>query len=141
MVATKTEHEVLPESIAGHSSTSRHPYSGKRFAIVLSSWCLAGVGVVLSAVTAVAVFSASPLRATEALFLIPLFAWVALAVMSVRWIQHRRCHWLWPALGTLSGVLSAGAFAPLFFLYVAAVPLATYLVFWHLRLHDGMDLA
>ncbi len=116
MVATKTEHEVLPESIAGHSSTSRHPYSGKRFAIVLSSWCLAGGGVVWSAVPAVAVFSGSFLSATGALFLIPFFAWVALAVMSVRWIQHRRCHWLWPALGTLSGVLSAGAFAPLFFL-------------------------
>jgi hypothetical protein len=108
-------------------------YSGRRFAFALGSWCLAGIGVLSSLVFAGTSLAASGSTASNALTLLPLFAWAALAVMSVRWVQDRRCHWLWPLLGTLCGLISAAIFARVFFFYVSAVPLAIYLVFWHLK--------
>lgn len=62
----------------------------------------------------------------------PAIAWVALGVMTVRWVQDRRCHWIWPVAGTICGAISAAMFMLVFFLYVAAIPLAVYLVYWHL---------
>jgi undecaprenyl pyrophosphate phosphatase UppP len=64
--------------------------------------------------------------------IIPLVAWVALAVMTGRWVQGQQCHWLWPVLGTFCGVVSAATFIWVFYVYVSAVPLAIYLVWWHL---------
>jgi hypothetical protein len=71
--------------------------------------------------------------ASGILAITPLLAWVSLGIMTVRWLQGRRCHWLWPAIGFITGSISAVMFALVFFFYISAVPLAVYLVFWHLR--------
>lgn len=109
------------ESVNGNS-----PVSGRRFAIALASWCLAGLGVLSSFLVALA---------TSASFtaVLPLLAWVSLAVMTVRWVQDRRCHWFWPIFGAVSGLFSAAVFVWVFVVYMAAVPLAAYLVWWHLK--------
>ena len=104
---------------------------GNRFAIAIASWVFAGIGVMSSLMFAgagVVSGSASGLLAT-----MPLFAWISLGVMTVRWVQGRRCHWRWPAIGFFTGAISAVMFAAVFFFYISAVPLAVYLVFWHLR--------
>lgn len=64
---------------------------------------------------------------------LPLLAWTALAVMSWAWLKARRCHWLWPLVGMISGLASAVFFLALFVFYAAALPLAVYLSWWHLR--------
>lgn len=107
--------------------------SGKRFAIALGSWCFAGVGVLSSIMFLGAALTSKNISAGSALSIAPFIAWVALAVMTVRWLQARRCHWVWLVLGTLAGIVSAAAFIGVFYIYVSAVPLATYLVFWHIQ--------
>jgi hypothetical protein len=59
--------------------------------------------------------------------------WIALAVMNIGWIKNRRVHWVWVALGTVTGSLGVlfsfgiGVFyAPLTFI------LAIYLVYFNL---------
>ena len=106
---------------------------GQRFAVALGSWCLAGVGVLSSVMFAGASLAGARSSAKDVLLFLPLVAWVALAVMSVRWVQERHCHWLWPILGTLCGIVSAAMFARVFYFYISAVPLAIYLVVWHLQ--------
>ena len=61
------------------------------------------------------------------------FPWIALAIMNVAWIRNRRAHWVWVALGTITGscgvLLSFGLgalFAPL------AIVLAVFLTYFHL---------
>jgi len=128
---------MTPATSPTHSeSANRTPrVSGRRFAIALASWCLAGIGVLSSFMVALAT-SASFAAA------LPLLAWVSLAVMTVRWVQDRRCHWFWPIFGAVSGLLSAAVFVWVFGVYVAAVPLATYLVWWHLKpLSPGAEMA
>ncbi len=107
--------------------------SSSRFVVVLVAWCLAGVGVLSSVMFAGASVSSIRSGSSSVLPLLPLCSWLALAVMSLRWVQGRRCHWLWPVLGTICGITSAAMFALVFYVYVAAVPLAIYLVYWHLR--------
>lgn len=109
------------------------PTSGNRFAIALGSWCFAGIGVLLSVMLAGASLATDSSGATTVLMVVPFCAWVALAVMTVRWVQEQRCHWLWPVLGTLCGIVSAVMFAAAFLVYISALPLAVYLVFWHLK--------
>lgn len=104
---------------------------GDRFAIAMVSWTFAGIGVLSSLLFACAgVVSGST---SGILAIMPLLAWVSLGVMTVRWVQGRRCHWLWPGIGFITGAVSAVMFALVFFFYISAVPLAVYLVFWHLR--------
>ena len=132
----------MSRSIVQKSNNLRlRRHSGKRVAIAVVSWCLAGVSVWFSVVFAGAFLASGDFGSREAPVLIPLFAWVALAVMSVRWVQAQRCYWLWPVLGTLSGVTSAVLFATAFFFYISAVPLAIYLVFWHLKRNRGAESA
>jgi len=117
---------------------TRLPFNGSRVAVAVASWCGASLAVLASAMFLFAALAGSgrspwPLVA-------PLVAWLSLAVMTVRWIQNRSCHWLWPIVGTACGTLSAAAFFMVGFLYIAAVPLAVYLVFWHLLRPSGFPL-
>ena len=107
--------------------------SGTRFAVALGSWCFAGVGVLVCIMFAGAGIAGDSLSASKVLAFIPIFAWVSLAVMTLRWLQDRRCHWAWPVLGTLAGTTSAIAFIGAFFFYLSAIPMAIYLVFWHTK--------
>ena len=116
--------------------------SGRRTAIALGSWCLAGVGVLSAFLFAGAGIAGERLSVVAFLSVVPLVAWLSLAVMTVRWVQGRRGHWVWPVLGTACGVVSAAMFIGAFVVYMAAVPLALYLVFWHLwrsTRSDGED--
>jgi ABC-type sulfate transport system permease component len=63
-----------------------------------------------------------------------IFPWVALAMMTVGWVQNRRIHKVWPISGALIG-LSAIALSLGFGLMVAplACLLAVYLTWFHLR--------
>jgi len=108
-------------------------HSGKRFAIALASWLPAGVGVLSSIMFAGVGLVGTHSNSQGVLIFLPLLAWIALAAMSVRWVQDRHCHWLWPILGTLSGVVSSISFVGVFFFYVSALPLAIYVVVWHLK--------
>lgn len=107
--------------------------SGARFALALISWCLASIGVLLSFLSIITLTDDSVSHMRWLVVPLPALAWVALAVMTVRWLQGRRCHWIWPILGTVAGLMSAASFFAAFFIFVSAVPLAIYLVWWHLK--------
>lgn len=109
------------------------PDPGTRLAIVLFSWGFAGFSVLTSVALVGAGFGEDEISLGSFLSLVPLVAWIALAVMSVRWVQGRQCHWAWPIVGTLCGLLSAITFMGAFITFVAAVPLAIHLTFWHLK--------
>lgn len=113
---------------------------GNRFAKALVSWVFAGVGVLSSLIFAGAgIVSGS---ANGILAVTPLLAWASLGVMTIGWLKDRRCHWVWPIIGRFAGVSSAVIFALAFFFYISAVPIAIYLVFWHLRGNmRGTDVA
>ena len=81
--------------------------------------------------TAGSVLVAGDTSIMRVLMLASLLVWSSLAVMTLGWLQNRRCHWLWPVFGTVVGVPSAIMSAPMF-IYIPAVPLAAYLVYWHL---------
>jgi hypothetical protein len=70
----------------------------------------------------------------------PLYAWLALAVMTQAWIVNRKVHRFWPVSGTLTGLPSAILFSPLAFpFYAPAAALAFYLVYFHLRNAQPFD--
>lgn len=106
--------------------------SGKRVAIALVSWVLAAPGILFLVMAAGAALVGGDVSAITVLALASLGAWVSLAVMTVRWLQDCRCCWLWPAIGTTIGAPLAIVSAPML-VYLPAVPLATYLVLWHLK--------
>ncbi len=119
-----TQQPVPPEPVPQRAS-------GKRFAIALVAWVLATPGILLSATAAGVVLVKGDVSAIGIMSIASLGAWTSLAVMTVRWLQDRRCHWVWPLMGTTAGAPLAFVSAPMF-LYLPAVPLAAYLVFWHL---------
>lgn len=119
--------------------TTSSPVKGTRVAAAIASWSGASIAVLASLMFAISTGVGSG-RASW-LSVAPLLAWVSLAVMTVRWIQNRGCHWLWPIAGTTCGISSAAAFFMVGYLYVAAVPLALYLVFWHLQRPTGFPLS
>lgn len=106
---------------------------GGRVIIALLSWGLAGISVFASLLLVRGAATSVGHSTGGLLQFIPPFAWLALAVMTVRWVQNRRCHWFWPVAGTAAGAVSAAFFIWVFVFYIAAVPLAAYLAIWHLR--------
>lgn len=65
-------------------------------------------------------------------------AWFFLAIMTIAWIFNRRCYLAIPIIGTMIGLPTAAYWAafpvPLALLsYISTVPLAFYLVFWHVN--------
>lgn len=79
----------------------------------------------------------APLSTQSILAFSPMFAWIALGVMSVYWVQDRSCHWFWPSFGSLCGIISAISFVDLFYFYISSIPLAFYLAFWHMNRRLG----
>jgi hypothetical protein len=123
---------VTPSESETNPAWKKVRNAGVRLVIALGSWFFAGIGVLSSVIFAGAGIAGASTSVNSLLAFIPVAAWVALAVMTVRWVQGRHCHWLWPVLGTLCGLTSAGMFIWVFYVYVAAIPLAIYLVWWHL---------
>lgn len=115
------------------------PAKGTRVAAAIASWGGASIAVLVSVMLATSTVAGS-IRA-DWLVTLPLLAWISLAVMTVRWIQNRACHWFWPVAGTICGIASSVAFMPIAIFYIAAVPLAIYLAFWHLRQPTGFPLS
>lgn len=109
-----------------------HRASGKRFTIALVSWILTLPGVLLLVMAAGSVLVAGDFSTMSIVSLVSIVVWTALAVMTLRWLQDRRCHWLWPLVGTIVGAPLAIVSSPMF-IYLPAVPLAIYLVYWHLK--------
>lgn len=111
--------------------------SGSRFAVALASWSLSSIAVVGAFFIALVPFGIGsgtrslPVGPSGFLSVVPLIAWICLAVMTVRWLQNLTCHWSWVFVGCISGGLSALFFIPAFFFYVPAFPLAFYLTYWH----------
>ena len=113
--------------------------SGKRFSVAIASWCLAGIGVLASFLFLLAGIGVSNVpfmenaHAISSLMIAPFIAWLALAAMTLFWLKNRQCNWVVPIAGTCLGAVSAVMYSPFFPFYVSAVPLACYLVYWHLR--------
>lgn len=97
--------------------------SGKRFVVALASWSFVGLGALSSLMFVTA----------GLVGFLPLVAWMSLGVMTLYWLQNRKCHSGWLIFGTVAGTVSAVIFASMYLLYVWAIPLAIYLVFWHLQ--------
>lgn len=113
-------------------TTEAHRASGKRFTIAFVSWILTLPGILLLVMSAGSVLVAGDSHTMSIVSLFSIFVFTALAVMTLRWLQDRRCHLLWPLGGTIVGAPLAIVSAPMF-VYLPAVPLAIYLVYWHLK--------
>lgn len=113
---------------------------GQRFAVALASWSCAGIGVMGSFLLALSPFLADPSfndtysskLVTRTLGVAILVAWIALGVMTKGWVQGRRVSWVWPITGTITGIPTAVLFSMFWPIYISAVPLAIYLVYFHL---------
>lgn len=64
--------------------------------------------------------------------LVQAFAWLALLVMSIGWIQNRRVHRTWAISGTLAGVVSILPTPTLILFALSGIILALELVRFHL---------
>lgn len=68
------------------------------------------------------------------LILLSTLSWLALAKMTVDWIEDRTAHWAWPVVGT---ALTLPVMVPTYFVaaffVLPGVLLAMFLCFWHLR--------
>ncbi|WP_353366836.1 hypothetical protein [Acidovorax sp. FG27] len=115
------------------------PVSGRRFALALLSWCFASIAVVSAFFFAMIPLGSRvgldsvPTGMSHYLYPVPLLAWVCQAAMTLSWLKNQTCHWIWLVTGILTGAASALTFLPVFFFYIAAVPLAIYLTYWHAR--------
>ena len=136
-------YEAAPKSLMKRTESSlpaSKGVSGTRVAVSLASWALAGLGFLSSimfAGAAVHSLTVEPwpqalTRPANYFGLVLLLAWLYLAVMTIGWVRDRKVHWSWPLLGCVTGIPSAIAFLPFFFLYASSIGLATYLVFYHL---------
>ena len=110
---------------------TKKPVRGARFAMALASWMFAGPGILVAIMAAASVLVQGNSSVMGALSLASLFAWVCLAVMTHGWLADRRCHWVWPVVGSVIGLPLAIVSAPVL-VYLPAMPLAIYLVYWHL---------
>jgi len=117
-----------------------------RIVLSLVCWITSAYGIYLSAeqiVMTVRLTFVDSSRFTPAYSLLFLgFPWVALAVMNVAWVKNRRAHWIWAALGTITGL---GGVLLSFGLGVALAPLAfclaVFLVYFHVFGHVPKDAA
>jgi len=84
------------------------------------------MGAVFSAIAAIV--AGDP----KILWLLFVFPWLALLVMTVGWIKGRRYHKFWPIAGTITGVCATIFTYGLSLLFTwSAVMLAIYLVYFH----------
>jgi hypothetical protein len=120
--------------------------NSQRFAVALVCWFCAGVGVMSSLMMAASLTMGTVgINETQEKNLFMrlmgygiLVAWIALGAMTKGWVQERKVHWLWPVFGSIAGFPAAVFFAPFYPLYITAVPLAIYLVYFHLvRARNG----
>lgn len=120
--------------------------STKRILWAAIAWGLSSVAVYIT------FFSlSSPIRSHELLntgsfmaWLPNAAAWVFLAIMTIAWVRNCRCHPLVPIIGTSIGLPCAIYEAQWLIsipYYISTVPLAFYLVYWHLRKADEASLA
>ena len=128
----------MPQSIPTPSARLSGTYSGRRVALSVASWSLAGIAVgasfLFTGAGVQAIFEGSGSgRLAPIVALLPIVAWVCLAVMNVGWLRQRRIHPTWVLLGTAAGFTSAIAFYAFFYLFIGAVPLAVGLAWYHLR--------
>ncbi|MDP3608329.1 MAG: hypothetical protein Q8R74_04570 [Methylophilus sp.] len=108
--------------------------SGSRFIVAMLSWLFSSVGVVFSLTFFfVGLMGGMEGSLTALIAFLPLVAWVSLGVMTVDWVKNRQCHSLWLIIGALSGIFSAVVFHEMFVVFISAIPLAIYLVFWHVQ--------
>lgn len=110
---------------------TKKPVRGARFAIALISWLFASPGILVAIMAAASVLVEGNSSAMGALSLAALLAWMCLAVMTHGWLANRRCHRAWPIVGSVIGLPLAIVSAPML-VYLPAMPLALYLVYWHL---------
>lgn len=114
--------------------------SGKRFVLALLCWGCASLGIFGSLTFGLGFFFVTPrLYDTHTdsltlriLSLSILLAWFALGVMTKGWLQNRRVSRIWPVVGSIIGIPAAIPFSLFWPLYISAVPLALYLVYFHL---------
>lgn len=123
--AFQADHKCPNCEVRESSKTS----SGSRLVVAILSWGFSSVAVISSVMFFLVGLTGSYLA------LIPLVAWVSLGFMTVYWLKNERCDSLWPIVGTLAGIPSAILFHESFVIYISAVPLAIYLVFWHMQSH------
>lgn len=128
---------LLKMSIAMTTTAIPRAATTKRILWGAAAWGLSSVAVYITFFG----FS-SPLRSHELLntgsliaWLPNAAAWVFLAIMTTAWIRNRRCHPLVPIIGTCIG-LPCAIYAARWLIsipyYISTVPLAFYLVYWHL---------
>jgi hypothetical protein len=106
--------------------------SGNRFIVAVLSWLFSSVGIWFSLIF---FFSGLTSGKQDGLIMLisylPLLGWISLGVMTAGWLKNQQCHSLWPIVGSLSGIFSAIVCYQFYAVYISAVPLAIYLVFWH----------
>lgn len=103
----------------------------KRILWAAIAWALSFKGVYFTILGLVS----PPLSSTLFMYLWMASAWIFLAIMTIAWIRNHHCDPLIPIMGTLIGLPCAVLWA--FFIasipyYISTMPLAFYLVYWHL---------
>lgn len=113
-----------------------------RPAIAILAWLLSLPAVFMSLTSLLSgfmsLFTATPQTGIFLIALMMSAAWVFLAVMTLAWLNNRRCNEAVPIVGTIVGLPMAALYAfPIgFLLYASTACLAFYLVYWHLLVAD-----
>ena len=106
--------------------------NGTRFAIALTCGLFSSIGMVCSVFLLASIVTKSP--ATGSLVaLVVLYAWAALAVMTVAWVRDERVSMYWSVPGTLAGLGCSILFIPFLPFFLSASILGCYLSYFHLR--------
>ena len=116
---------------------SSQPY---RLATVIVCWLLSGFAVFGTFVFFANIFIPKNYEGELTLIgvlniawvVVQAFAWVALLVMSVGWVQNRKVHRMWAISGTIAGVVSLVPLPPSIVFASPGIALALVLVSFHL---------
>jgi uncharacterized membrane protein required for colicin V production len=124
---------------AAHMNSSKYSKI-IRFAVAIIAWILSGFSVAASIHVTMFDFIRNPFEAESyymgmpsvLAFVVVLFLWIALGVMTVGWVRDKKVHWVWPVFGAIFGLLVTYNVWVFITFLIFSIPLAVHLSFFHL---------
>jgi hypothetical protein len=107
--------------------------NGTRFAIALVCGLLSSIGIIFCFVFMLSNIMTSPGLGISAFLGVGLYAWTALAVMTLAWVRDEPVSLYWAIPGTIAGLCCSIVCMWFFPFYFSASILGCYLSYFHLR--------